>query len=386
MRYNLPPPDPATRIAPSFGRRVAFAFGGLAVVVLRALTAPWRARHARRRGVDAPVFLYEPYGMGDVLALQPLVLAYLDAGRRVVLAAKPAWREIVPPRPGFTFAPVSPVYTAYDPARKYQGFLRGAWSLARALRPHAAGADGIDVRGDVRSLAILYLAGCGRVRTLPRYFTATDCRVMPFAAHVVPLRRDVSRRLVNAAFAPPGATLGRPTLRHLMPAGGVIPDPRRVGLVPLTPWAGKRWPPERWRELARRLQAAGRIPVVLCGPGETAEALAATGFAAGEIECREAEGVRRWVPLLAKCGAVVSVNTGPMHLADALGRPLVVIEGSSRLPLWAPEGERAFVVHHQRAAGCAPCHQVGGAESCGRRCMALVGVDEVLAALRAVQA
>ena len=53
-------------------------------------------------------------------------------------------------------------------------------------------------------------------------------------------------------------------------------------------------------------------------------------------------------------------------------------------PYWAPEGERAFVVHHQTAAGCAPCHQVGDA-GCGRRCLALIRVDEVLEALRAVE-
>jgi ADP-heptose:LPS heptosyltransferase len=170
-----------------------------------------------------------------------------------------------------------------------------------------------------------------------------------------------------------------------MPAGVVVPDPRRVGLVPLTPWAGKRWPPERWREIAQKLKASGRAPVVLCGPGERAAALAAAGCGADDVECREADGVRKWVALLAKCGAVVTVNTGPMHLADALDKPLVVIEGGSRLPLWAPEGERAFVVHHQTAAGCAPCHQVGDV-GCGRRCLALVRVDEVLEALRAAGA
>ncbi|MGI5869503.1 MAG: glycosyltransferase family 9 protein [Kiritimatiellia bacterium] len=381
MRYNAPPPDPATRITPSFVRRVAFALGGLAAVALRLFTAPWRARLARRRGADAPVFLYEPYGMGDVIALQPLVRAHLDAGRAVVLAAKPAWADLVPPHPAFSFVPVSPGYTSYDPRRKYRGFFRQARRLARALRPHAAGADGIDVRGDVRSLVILYLAGCGRVRTLPRYFTANDCRVVPLAARFVPLRRDVSRRLVNAAFAPEGATLDRPTMKHLMPSGGVVPDPRRIGLVPLTPWAGKQWVPERWRDVVQKLKAAGFTPVVLCGPGERAAALDATACEPGDVDCREADSPRRWVALLAKCGAIVTVNTGPMHVADALDKPLVVIEGGSRLPLWAPENDHAVVIHHQPEAPCAPCHQVGD-PGCGRRCLMLVEVDEVLDALR----
>lgn len=381
MRFNIPPPDPATRIVPSFARRAAFALGGLAAVGTRILTAPWRAGLARTRGKNVPVFLYEPYGMGDIVALQPLVMAYLAAGCQVVLAAKPAWGCLIPPHPAFTFIPVSPAYTSYDPAKKYRGFFRDARAMAAALRPQAAGAEGIDVRGDVRSLVILYLAGCGRVRTLPRYFTANDCRVMPFAAHFVPLRRDVSRWRVNAAFAPSGVELQRPTMKHLMPAGVVVPDQRRIGLVPLTPWEGKRWAPERWRELILKLKATGRTPVVLCGPGESADARTAVACKSEEVECREAADVRKWVALLAKCGAVVTVNTGPMHLADALDKPLVVIEGGSRLPLWAPEGDCAVIVHHQTEAGCAPCHQIGNAD-CGRRCLSLVGVDDVLEALR----
>lgn len=40
MRYNIPPPAPATRIVPSFARRAAFALGGIAAVAARLLTAP----------------------------------------------------------------------------------------------------------------------------------------------------------------------------------------------------------------------------------------------------------------------------------------------------------------------------------------------------------
>ncbi len=382
MQYSVPPNETA-RIYPSFKRRIAFAAGGLLAILIRIATAHRRAVLASNQK-DAPLFFYEPYGMGDIIALQPLILSFLGSGRKVILAAKPAWAEIIPPHPAFTFLPVSPAYTAYDASKKYRGFFKSACNLAKSLQEHAAGTEGIDVRGDVRSIIILYLSGCGSVRTLPRYYTANDCRVMPFAAHRVQLLRGVSRRIANAAFAPPGTYLKRPNLAHLLPAAGVIPDYRRIGLVPLTPWEGKRWIPELWRETILRLRVEGFAPVIFCGPEETDAALTAVGSNDLNLECREAKSVRSWVALLAKCSSIITVNTGPMHIADALDKPLVVVEGSSRLPLWAPEGEHAYVVHHQDVAGCAPCHQVGSVTKCRRRCMALVRPEEVMHALEEV--
>ncbi len=382
MQYSVPP-DETVSIMPSFKRRVAFAACGLLAILVRIATAHRRAVLARKRN-SKPIFLYEPYGMGDIIALQPLILSYLDSGRKVILATKPTWGEIIPPHPAFTFLPVSPAYTAYDVSKKYRGFFKSAYRLAKSLQEHAAGSEGIDVRGDVRSIIILYLAGCGTVRTLPRYYTANDCRVMPFAAQRVQLLRGVSRRIANAAFAPLGTYLKRPNLAHLLPPAGIIPDFRRIGLVPLTPWEGKRWIPELWRETILRLRSEGFAPVLLCGPEETDAAFAAVGSEDLHLECREAKNVRSWVALLAKCCSIITVNTGPMHIADALDKPLVVLEGSSRLPLWAPEGDRAYVVHHQDVAGCAPCHQVGDSKKCHRRCMALIRPDEVMHALEEV--
>ncbi len=92
--------------------------------------------------------------------------------------------------------------------------------------------------------------------------------------------------------------------------------------------------------------------------------------------------VHDWVAALARASAVVAVNTGPMHIAAALGKPVVLLEGPSRQPLWAPPCGRHAVVAHQGEVRCAPCHQVGDCLRCGRRCMALDTPEEVLSALR----
>ena len=377
------------RILPSPERRAAFFALGCATAAVRVATAPFRARSARH--ATRPVLVFEPFGMGDALLLQPLVRAHLAAGRRVALAARAAWAPLFPPAPGFSFVPVAPAWAEPDPARKYRNPLRDLFAAARALRPAARGADCIDPRGDPRSILALYLAGAARVFSLPRYWSATDCRLPPLAARFVPLDRDVPRRVVSRAFAPDGVPYGRPDLSHLVPPG-VARDPRAVALVPLTPWEGKRWPPAHWAELAAALRGKEFRPVVLCGPGETAAAVAAIGensadSANSACEIKEARDAAGWVANLSACGAAVCVNTGPMHLADALDLPLVVVDGASRLPLWAPEGPRSAVVERQAAAPRVSIHPTrSNGPAVQRALMAPVQPAEVLVALERVLA
>ncbi len=101
-----------------------------------------------------------------------------------------------------------------------------------------------------------------------------------------------------------------------------------VGLVPGGKAASRRWPADRWRELAGRLLDRGVRVRVFGGPAE--EAL--TRHVAGDRSGAAALGGR--TDLLALAGglaasdAVASNDTGPMHLADALGRPLVAVWGA----------------------------------------------------------
>ena len=374
--------DTATRrdfvdrpIWPPPSKRLAFAALGLAAVAVRALTAPRRAFGSSRNRIDALVL--EPFGMGDALLLQPLVRALLETGKKVAFAGNPAWAPLFPAAEGFVFVPAKPAWARPDPASKYRHPLHDLLQAARKLRPFAKGADCIEPRGDPRAILALYFAGARTVRSLPRYWSATDCRLPPLAARFVPLDRRATRREVSRAFAPAGAPYGRPDVSHLL-RDAPAPDPRAVGLIPLTPWEGKRWPPERWSALIEGLRARGLSPALLCGPGEADDARRAVGGNSA-VSVREAASCADWPRLLAACGAVVSVNTGPMHVADATGVPLAVIDGASRLPLWAPEGPRSVVVQHQDRVPGAPFHPTAanGADV-QRAVMALVTPDEVL--------
>ena len=364
------------RIRPDPARRAAFAALGGAAVLARLATAP------RRRSLPdvSGVFLFEPFGLGDAISLQPLVRALCEDGRGVTVGTRLEWFPVFPAHPNLALADCVPPWADRDGRSKYRGLVSRLRAFLPGLRGHARGLLGIDPRGDVRSVLALYAAGCVRVETLSRYYAANDCLVLPGAAIRHAVQDDVPRWRLNGVFAPELA-LQPPSLAHLAPEDGAEPGASgTVALIPMTPWVGKRWDAEGWRAVADGLRRRSLEPVALCGPGE-GDAVRALFEEGRPVPVRECADIRAWVGAVWGRAAAIAVNTGPMHVASACGIPVVLLEGSSRLPLWEPPCGRFAVVEHQGEIGCAPCHQVGDCRRCGRRCMRAIGADEVLAAL-----
>lgn len=387
MTTPVPFPDPPREILPGKKKLLAFRALDFAAVALRGLAWPLRAalrrraRAAEARGAKKRVVVFEPFGMGDVLLLQPLVRSWLDAGAEVVFAGRSDWACLMPPAPDFRYEPVFPRWADSKAKGKFLHLPADVVAVAWRLRRAAGGALCICPRGDIRSVMAFWLAGASEVRTLPRYFSANDCPVSPRAATLVPLDRMASRRIVSRAFAPEGVAYGRPSLAHLAAPPLFPPDaePGRIGLVPMASVFGKMWLMRYWRALADSLRAEGWRPVLLCGPGQLGIAREAIGDMGAEALVAATPG--DWVRTLGSCRAVVTVNTGPMHIADALGIPLVVVDGPSRLPLWAPEGEKAVVLHRQDAVPWVPVH-FGDDLVLQRDVMSLVTPGMVVQALR----
>ena len=365
------------RIVPDPVRCVAFAALGAAAAIARVATAP-RRRLVLRHAMEEPgLFLFEPFGLGDAISLQPLVRALCEAGRRVTVGTRPEWFPVFPPHTLLTLAACVPPWADRDERGKYRSLASRLRAFLPELRRHAGGRVGIDPRGDVRAVLALYAAGCVHVETLTRYFAANDCLVLPGAARRRAVDRGVPRWRLNGVFAPELA-LSPPSLAHLAPATPPADHERSVALIPMTPWVGKRWTPEGWRAVAEGLRGRFLEPVALCGPGEVDDVRALFGDTALAIHvCGD---VCAWVRELVGRRAAIAVNTGPMHIASACGLPVVLLEGSSRLPLWQPPCGRFAVVEHQDEVECAPCHQVGDCRRCGCRCMRAIGAEEVLAA------
>ncbi|MHB8652320.1 MAG: lipopolysaccharide heptosyltransferase II [Terriglobia bacterium] len=150
-------------------------------------------------------------------------------------------------------------------------------------------------------------------------------------------------------------------------------------LVGLNPGAffgpAKRWPPEQFAALADRLIGALHADVLIFGsPAERplAETIARAMKHTPTIVAGDTT-LRQFMTLLAQCRLVVTNDSGPMHLAAALGLPLVAIFGSTDERSTGPLSSRARVVRH--AVPCSPC----GLRECpiDFRCMLGVTVDNV---------
>jgi len=82
--------------------------------------------------------------------------------------------------------------------------------------------------------------------------------------------------------------------------------------------------------------------------------------------------------LIARCQAMVSSDSGAMHIGDAVGVPMVALFSAHNYPgIWSPVNGRAIVIHHE--IECGPCFLA----TCpvGNRCMANITPDEVFEAL-----
>jgi heptosyltransferase-2 len=169
-------------------------------------------------------------------------------------------------------------------------------------------------------------------------------------------------------------------------AAGVKPGDRLAGVHPGAAWATKRWLPERFAELCRRLKAAGLTPVLVGGPGDAAlgaEIAAASGAAdlVGRTDLVELK------ELTGRLSLFVTNDSGPMHLAAAAGVPVVALFGATTRELgFFPYGAGHQVVEADLA--CRPCGLHGG-RACPEGhflCMRLLTVDRVEAACRAALA
>jgi heptosyltransferase-1 len=139
-------------------------------------------------------------------------------------------------------------------------------------------------------------------------------------------------------------------------------------------WPNKRWPPDRFGELAAWLRAQhGLVPVVLWGPGDERLAEAVVTASRGAAVRAPETTLGDIVHLAARAAVVVSGDTGPLHLACAAGARLVGIFGPTdprRNGSWHAGDE-----HVSRFQICA-CHHRRACRA-RRWCLDDIGVAEV---------
>lgn len=165
--------------------------------------------------------------------------------------------------------------------------------------------------------------------------------------------------------------------------------------VVLNPNAGalsleRRWPRAMFASLARRLIDEDRVAVVLIGSGAERDYTQGVATGVASTRCANLAGelsTGALAALLARAVAVVTNDSGPMHVAAALGAPTIGLFGPETPLMYAPLGLRARALY--KPPPCSPCINVhdNKLSSCifgEPQCLVGITVDEVLQATRAL--
>jgi lipopolysaccharide heptosyltransferase II len=148
----------------------------------------------------------------------------------------------------------------------------------------------------------------------------------------------------------------------------------------------KRWPAAHWAALADILIERHGFKVILTG-SESERSIAAAIVSRMQhrpITLTGETTVDELLAVLARCDLVISGDSGPLHLAVALGRPTVSIYGPTDPAIYGPvprHGQSAVVI--RRGLSCSPCYTLRATAECPHgqpSCMIDVTVSQILRA------
>lgn len=199
--------------------------------------------------------------------------------------------------------------------------------------------------------------------------------VVTYKTLLKPLGVPISETPPRLYLSPKEVACGSALLKQRgVPDGAVI-----VGINPgATYGSAKCWLPERFREVAERLLLDQEIYLVFFGDQATASLVGeiCEGLPPRVINLAGTTTLRELASIISLCDVVLTNDSGPMHIADALGTPIVALFGSTSEIVTGPY--RSGTVIHKHVE-CSPCYQ----RTCpiDFPCMKKIEADEVYRAI-----
>jgi heptosyltransferase-1 len=319
--------------------------------------------------------------MGDILHALPAVTALRQAHPDWVIdwVVEPRWRALLAAECSTTRETaqnstqplVDHLHFAATKQWRKSPFSRQTLHEFKALRSALRTGEYdavIDLQGAIRSALLARLAarlaGCRRLigeanpREMPARWLFSE-RVTTHGKHVIEQDMELASAIAGDVLAPV------PPLLPVDPAAEawadeILPPASGQSAVLINPgagWGAKRWPVERYAAVAQSLFDRGFRILINIGPGEEplADAISSqTGGAAIPLACT----LPQLIAITRRITLAIAGDTGPLHLACALGRPVVGIYGPTDPSRNGPFGTRFTVLrspesrrdHTRRAA------------------------------------
>ncbi len=316
------------------------------------------------------ILIVKPSAIGDVVHTLPV----LNLLRKRYPTAYIAW--MITPTCGGILAGHPQINDTIPFERKK---LSRTWALIRALRQGHFDLV-IDLQGLFRSGLFTWLSGAAvrvgfaNAREMAPMFYTHHVPVPDTEVHAIDrylsMAEAVGCELSPVEYVFPTDHTDRQAVNAMLGDG----SPFAV-MLPGTNWATKRWPAEKFAGMASPLKERFGLRTVLAGGPRDGDAVAK--LLPDSLNLCGRTSLRQLVALLEKASLVIANDSGPMHIAVALGRPLVTPFGPTNPVRTGPYGRSGSVVRVDLP--CSPCYS----KICSHKsCMQWLDIDPMLEVAR----
>lgn len=347
------------------------------------------------RAEASSVIVFRPSSLGDALVSLPAIEAIrrLVPGAPLVLLTDGRAREVFEATRYF-----SEIFV-YPRSLSAPGDWSDLWRVARrvrALRPARLYYLPLVPRSEwqVRRDALFWriLCGIADIRGLaaaepPVADRDADGRPVRWVPEWLRLLRVVGGAAGEEAFLLATHEAERLTIDSIWRERGVRPADRVIALAPGSKLATKRWPVGHYVALAHKLLSLSPdLRLVIVGGREDSDAARAIAESldARVINCAGRLTVVESAEALRRCSLYVGNDSGPMHLAAAVGtRCVAIFSARDKRGVWEPYGGGHVIL--RKEVPCAGC-QLAVCEKEALKCLTSISVEEVFHACRSALA
>lgn len=303
--------------------------------------------------------------MGDILHALPAVTALRRAHPSWIIdwVVEPRWRALLAAdgavaRDTAAAAPLQPVVDCLHFAAtkdwRRKALSSDTFQQIRKLRAGLRNGQYdvvLDLQGSIRSAIVGRMTGARRrigeaaPRERPARWFFTE-KVATRGAHVIEQDIALAAAIAGDALEPVQPRLPFDPAAEAWADGLLGSSAQPVALInPGAGWGAKRWPVERYGFVARALALRGLRVLVNAGPGEVALAGAVAEHSGGTATIL-VPSLAQLIAVTGRVALVIAGDTGPLHLACALGKPVVGIYGPTDPSRNGPFGAPFRVLRH----------------------------------------
>jgi heptosyltransferase-2 len=275
----------------------------------------------------------------------------------------------------------------FDPKEKHKG-ISGFLKLIQELKAFEFDLV-VDLHGNLRSFLVRHLLKTELKikydkRWLARFLLVHFKFIKVKPMHTVDSYLEALKRIgVNSVEKDPQIFLnekGENFLKDFLLEKNIEKDDIVVGIHPKAKWETKRWDEEKFNQVCQILNQKLKVKIILFGDQKDQEVIERISPQGESQKIFKAVNLplNKFMSLIKRCDCFITNDSGPMHIASALGVPVVAIFGPTHPKLgFSPRGSENVVLTAN--VKCSPC-SLHGEKKChkkSRLCMDLIQPEMV---------